>query len=463
MKLITCLTIMGTFISGSIETTQKTDFKKDVEHTIFPIIQAGSKQHFPKELCGIVCDYMSLGDEGKLIDLLRKSCGSREALEKFIFQDRGDINAQSMYSGKTALISFVQSGWANAHNYITLLLRYGADPNVQDNYGWTALMYAAQDNSLEKIITLLNAGANPYLKSYDEKTIAQLGRLYLKMEKYANKTFFDLASPEVAKDPEIKKVLDAYDKSQPHTKRDSLAIARKAVEEHMLDWAREYHNLGEEEKLKRWLSYGADINAQNGQGRTALMQAVLAGNEHLAKLLIEKGADLNRQDADGLTALMFTAAKTAGISGPGVAYSRRTIAVMLLNAGANPHIKTYSAEKIRGSHKGARESFVLTWARKNFFDIFSCILKDKLLYPNVANYDILLLEKIKKALADSEARNTEYQAKLASTIQQSMNENFPVVLTPLIGEYLKGNIPPISKIKEELDRYDCREEKKSLE
>lgn len=57
------------------------------------------------------------------------------------------------------------------------------------------------------------------------------------------------------------------------------------------------------------LTAGADINASNANGTTALMYAKTAavgsGNVALLELLLDAGADLNARDATGRTALDY--------------------------------------------------------------------------------------------------------------------------------------------------------------
>ena len=50
------------------------------------------------------------------------------------------------------------------------------------------------------------------------------------------------------------------------------------------------------------LDYGADINAKDKNGATALMAASEARNAELVKLLLDHGADVNIQDKQGKTA-----------------------------------------------------------------------------------------------------------------------------------------------------------------
>jgi ankyrin repeat protein len=54
---------------------------------------------------------------------------------------------------------------ASEGNFIEVsrLLAQGADPNAQDDNGWTSMHFAAQASSLACIRRLLDAGANPEL------------------------------------------------------------------------------------------------------------------------------------------------------------------------------------------------------------------------------------------------------------------------------------------------------------
>ena len=55
---------------------------------------------------------------------------------------------------------------------------------------------------------------------------------------------------------------------------------------------------------KLLLEAGADVNAQDKDGRTALMMATRNGHDKCVELLIERGVDVNVKDNDGRTALM---------------------------------------------------------------------------------------------------------------------------------------------------------------
>lgn len=53
------------------------------------------------------------------------------------------------------------------------------------------------------------------------------------------------------------------------------------------------------------LDHGAEVNAQDASGNTALMGTCFKGYAEVADLLISKGADVNLRNGDGATALAF--------------------------------------------------------------------------------------------------------------------------------------------------------------
>ena len=64
--------------------------------------------------------------------------------------------------------------------------------------------------------------------------------------------------------------------------------------------------LGDFKAVKFLLEEGADIEAIDNFGRTALMWATSWGHLKIAKFLIDKGADVNATDNDGRTVLCIS-------------------------------------------------------------------------------------------------------------------------------------------------------------
>lgn len=73
------------------------------------------------------------------------------------------------------------------------------------------------------------------------------------------------------------------------------------------------------------LVFGADIDAQDASGNTALMGVCFKGNLEIANFLIERGADVNKTNNSGGTALTFACT-----------FGQLEIAKVLLKHGANP-------------------------------------------------------------------------------------------------------------------------------
>ena len=72
---------------------------------------------------------------------------------------------------------------------------------------------------------------------------------------------------------------------------------------------------GDIQAVNDLLAKGANVNAKDDKGRTALLWVAPArDNPEMAKLLIAKGADCNAKDNDGETALMIAASQ----SNPGI-------------------------------------------------------------------------------------------------------------------------------------------------
>jgi ankyrin repeat protein len=78
------------------------------------------------------------------------------------------------------------------------------------------------------------------------------------------------------------------------------------------------------------LRAGANINAQQKDGGTALMAAALSNPPEVIAMLLKAGANINAQDQDGGTPLIWAA----------LFNQSSDVILMLLKAGADPKAKT---------------------------------------------------------------------------------------------------------------------------
>lgn len=183
----------------------------------------------------------------------------------------------------------------------TLLTR-GADANVRDRHGFSALMKAALYGHPAIVEMLMERGAD--LNASDENGWTPL------MSAASN------GNPEIV-ELFLRKGADVNAKDR--FGNTALLVAAAA------------HTQGEFEKsradaLKNVISLlesGADVNLGGHGGETALFKAVGRGDIRMVRRLLEKGADPNGKNANGLTALR--AAQRQG---------RADIAELLVMAGA---------------------------------------------------------------------------------------------------------------------------------
>jgi len=111
-------------------------------------------------------------------------CKSSEKIVKILLKVGADPNIQEEY-GWTALMmaagySSPKRGYSS-EKIVKILLKAGADPNKQNRYGWTALMMAARysspergDSSERTVKILLEAGADPNKQQKDGWTALML-------------------------------------------------------------------------------------------------------------------------------------------------------------------------------------------------------------------------------------------------------------------------------------------------
>jgi len=95
---------------------------------------------------------------------------------ELLLKNGADPNSRDFYCEKTALM--YASEYSSIEK-VELLLKYGADPNLKDKSEYTALMFAckrSEGSSIEIVSLLLKYGANSKLKNFREKTALVFAR-----------------------------------------------------------------------------------------------------------------------------------------------------------------------------------------------------------------------------------------------------------------------------------------------
>jgi ankyrin repeat protein len=260
-----------------------------------------------------------------------------------------DVN-DSLPDGATALVVAAHSG----HGAVgALLLEKGADPNATE-VGYTALHAAIDRSDLALVKALLAKGADPNLRITKGSPARRDSNDFQLRSKLIGATAYLLAAKFV--EVEIMRALAAGG-ADPHavmpdgTTALMLAAGNgeaRARDERrhenrrqicVCDWGVLETDAQVLDAVEVALSHGADVNAVNNAGDTALHSAAPMGYNSVVQALAEKGADLNVKNKRGQTPLATLtrgrgpAAAAAG-DGSGAPAANQSTAALLRKLGA---------------------------------------------------------------------------------------------------------------------------------
>jgi ankyrin repeat protein len=212
------------------------------------------------------------------------------------------------------------------------LIRMGADPNRKDDAGATALMWATPDTG--KMRVLLESGANVNERSSDGRTplviaAVQAGsapavKLLLEHGADANNAggkptdLAPLREASNAGDVDMMKLLidhganirragyEVLSESWERHCQKCVEMVEKSFDADSYSRALlEVAVYADPQAIKFMLDHGADVNARDEDGRTALIFAANSNGVPLktVKLLMDRGADVNAKTSEGWTPL----------------------------------------------------------------------------------------------------------------------------------------------------------------
>ena len=182
---------------------------------------------------------------------------------------------------------------------VRLLLEKGADVNIEDVFGLTALQMV-KFGSHTDIVQMLESAtqkADKKAGAKESETVAsnKNTQSFESVSKHSEDKNDQLL--QAVKDGNLTAVQTLLANGADVNAKDDCGIPAL--------WLAASH--GYTEVVKLLLEKGADINAKNNDGVTALMMAAGIGHTEIAKLLLEKGADVNAKTNDGQPVLIIAA------------------------------------------------------------------------------------------------------------------------------------------------------------
>ncbi len=270
---------------------------------------------------------------------LMRACFKESANVKLLLDRGANPNLQDLH-GKTALTEAIKT---RNEDIVKLLLENGADVNLQDSFGHTALMQATEGNNKKIVELLLKHGANVRIEQslIKSATKVEFLELFFEREKelgltrqMKNKALSSAVYEEYV--PDLDKYLQAIelliqygaDVNYVNEDKSMLVAAVTKIVRTPEDKKKQY-------KLVEFLlKKGANINWQDKSGETALMRCT---SKEIFELLLKRGANVNLKRNWGGETILHSLVDTTKTD-------QRDLIKMALENGADVHIRDNNGE-----------------------------------------------------------------------------------------------------------------------
>ncbi|WP_108823516.1 ankyrin repeat domain-containing protein [Dysgonomonas sp. Marseille-P4361] len=339
--------LMRSAIQGNLELAKilvahGADINKRGEQELTPLIFASQSGNLELVIFLIEqkADMHAVDYQKKNVLMHAAYCGNNDIIDFYISQGFS-INSKDKYNRTpliiTSLYSFDEMSGSDifedleerVYQTTKLLVERGADINVKDFEGMTALMFAVSGGYLKVVEYLLSQGANlgdinnfgdsvavfynPWSFAYYGEDRDEHLKKFESLLKLVNIDYEQIPSPKIKSqmDKDIE-LLDAIIKNDVDKVKKAINTGASLYP----DWEQDYMgsmmfralNSGASIPiLKLLIESGAFVNEGNIYGTTALMRAVMGSDYDAVAFLIDKGACINLKNQYGNTALIFAA------------------------------------------------------------------------------------------------------------------------------------------------------------
>ena len=212
---------------------------------------------------------------------------SQELSEKFLHQDVGT---------EISCIQLLAACFQENIQHVQLLLDSYTDVNHVSSAGYTPLHIAVDKGNIDLVTLLLNQGVNVNSVTSGGKT-----PLHIAADKTEEIIIQKLLAHEA--DPNLK---DSSGNTSLHlavrVKGEAKPVKQKIMGGNKSTFPTPYH-VYSVQTVQAIIEHGADVNAVNSRGQTAVWFACIEGRDSFVKILLDTGADPNIADKYGESCL----------------------------------------------------------------------------------------------------------------------------------------------------------------